>query len=53
MCLRDTRGVYSILNLKSKLTISSLKIKSEAKEELTIIPRERVGYEMIDSQRGA
>ena len=43
VCLRDTRGIYSILNLKSKLTISSLKIKSEAKEEYSIV--NKVGSE--------
>ena len=34
-------------------TTSGLEYGSEILQYLTIIPRARVGYEMIDSQRGA
>ena len=50
MCLRDTRGVYSILSLKSKLTITSLKMKSEAKEEYSIV--NKVGSEKKKKNSG-
>ena len=45
------KNVYDVTNSSS--TKINHKNKNYLSEYLTIIPRARVGYEMIDSQRGA
>ena len=46
-------GYYCLSGAHVPVTGVRLSIEMDTNEYLTIIPQARVGYEMVDSQRGA